>query len=549
MAQGTIQRSGIQARQLQDLSNHAADPAHAQTEGLQKGIGTAKDLGGPLQIGGDVGNATPANLTPPQDTFSAAPALPKPADNPIDPAQTAALEKFQNRLVDILGVGTVPTLTAGQLAPGQPPAVGQTGGEITPEQQKQLAQAGKDLLMEMPIAALSPSAAAYAKSYLETRGVDTQGFESKNIKDLKPYASELAENLVRDMKSNSPAAFYGLAAAGAVAVGAYGYQKGSDALKKLGIKPEVDTKLFNDQVRARAEASWGEKLKDPNLTLGADGKFRISPTSHLRVGASATVGGPSVSQMGIKSAEANLAYEGEQNSASATARFAANGQLESATAKLATDRKFGAAGHDHLTASTQARFSARGFSGIDGEAKYERSGALRVSAQGTFSTDEKLNITKGNAEARLTGDRGTVGFKMNYDRPSDAFGYALDAKYRTEAGLTLQGNANFDRRFEMERGRLGVSQSLQGVGLERFSVEMNSTFGRAGRFEGIGAEAKYRNDAWRLSAGVQHNAITDRTTGSLSVGYEARKNLDFQVRGSLDTQGQSQIGAGLRWRF
>jgi hypothetical protein len=146
------------------------------------------------------------------------------------------------------------------MALGQiPPPNGQVGGEVSAEQQKQLASAGKDLLMEMPIAALSPSATAYAKAYVGARGVDTTNFESKTIKDLEPVAGDLAEKLVDNMKDNSPAAYYGLAAAGAVAVGAYGYSQGSDALKKLGIKPKVDTKLFNDQVSARAEASWGKK--------------------------------------------------------------------------------------------------------------------------------------------------------------------------------------------------------------------------------------------------------------------------------------------------
>lgn len=492
MSSGSIQRPGTNPRQVQNAGAGNADSAPTQVPDFQKGIGTAADLGGPLQLSATANTDLRTSVAQPnpnqlQDSFSLGSAVPRPSNNAVDKAKTEALEKFQDRLVDVLGAASGRALTAEQMAMGKPMANGPVSGELTPAQQKELANAGKDLLMEMPISALSPSAAAYAKSYVQSRGGDVTDFESKTIKDLKPVASDLAKNLIRDMKSDSPAAFYGLAAAGAVAVGAYGYHQGSDSLKKLGIKPEVDSKLFNDKVRARAEASWGEKLKDPNLTLGADGTFRVSPTATLRVGASAKVGGPSLSDVGFKGTEARVAFE--------------------------------------------------------------RAGDVQFRAKGQITTDENFQITKGNAEARLTGTQGSLGFKMNYDRPSDALGYSLDGKYKTAGGLTLSGDANFDRRFEMERGRLGVSHTFTGAENHSLSVGMNSTFGRAGRFETIGAEAKYRSDAWRLSADVQHSVRDDRTTGSLSVGYEARKDLDFEIRGSLDTRGNSQIGAGLRWRF
>jgi hypothetical protein len=253
--------------------------------------------------------------------------------------------------------------------------------------------------------------------------------------------------------------------------------------------------------------------------------------------------------MGLKSAEANVEYKGEHNTASAKAKFGANGQLESAQARIATDRPVGPGGRDHLAASMQARFNPSGFAGVDGNARYQRNGSETFTASGRFSTDANMNITKANAEAKLAGADGHVGLQMNYDRPSDVLGYSLDAKYQTQGGLTLSGDANFDRRFEMERGRLGVSQTIGSGTFEGMEMQMNGNFGRSGRFEGFGAQANYRNDAWRLGAGVQHNAIEDRIMGSLSLGYEARKDLDFQVRGSLDTQGKSQIGAGFTWRF
>lgn len=556
MSTGSIQRPGISTLPVQNTTEQKNTETTPTSTDAATQPGSAADLGGILTLNGistqntRIAAANQPNLTQVADSFSAKSDVPPSVPNPFQQAQTAAIEKFQNRVVDILGAGPGPALNAAQMAMRQtPPANGAVSGEITPEQQKQLASAGKDLLMEMPIAALSPNATAYAKAYAETRGVDTTNFESKTIKDLKPIAGDLAEKLIGDMKDNSPSAYYGLAAAGAVAVGAYGYSQGSDALKKLGIKPKVDTKLFNDQVTARAEASWGKKLKDPNLTLGADGTFKVSPTANLRVGASATLGGPSISDVGFKAAEANIAYQGEKNSASAQAKIDTKGQLDSALARIGTDRKVGPGGRDHLAASMQARFAKSGFAGIDGNASYQRNGSTTFSASGKFSTDADMNITKANASAKLSGTDGHVGFKMNYDRPSDVFGYSLDAKYKTQGGFTLSGDANFDRRFEMERGRLGVSHTLRSGTLEGMEMQVNGKFGRSGRFESIGAEAKYRNDGWRLGAGVEHNMLTDRTTGSLSVGYEARKDLDFQIRGTLDTEGKSQIGAGLTWRF
>lgn len=321
---------------------------------------------------------------------------------------TAAVSRYQDKLAKILGHD------AESLALGRTPA--RTSADLNDDQRAQLQGATKDLLMEMPISALSPAATAKAKDFLDARGVSTEGLESKTLKDLGDVGSDLGKKLVEDFKEASPAGYYGVAAAGAVAVGAYGYAKGSAALEKLGVKPEIKTELFNDQVKLRAKGSWGEKLKDPNLSVAADGTFKVNPATTLKVG-------------------------------------------------------------------------------------------------------------------------------VSYDGPTDALGYKVGGQYKN-GGLTVSGEAAFDRDLSFNQGSLGVTAKAPGLDLR-----VRGDFVDGGRLSSVSAGASYDQEPWKLSASVNHNLQTDVTTGSLAVGYRPSDNVDVQLRGSLDTSGESRVGVGVTWRF
>lgn len=553
--------------------------------------------------------ATPAT-TPRQavDTFqgtAAPPSTPSTPPDPVQARQEAALNRYQERLSEIFGPFGSPS--AADLALGKSALEPARSGEVSPEQQKQLLEASKDLLLDLPLSALSEPATARAKAYLETRGVDTQGFEQKTLRELGPVGEDLAKRLAADLKGSAPGAYYGLAAAGAVAVGAYGAVKGSDALQKLGIKPEFKTSLFGDQVKARAEASWGAKLKDPNLTLGADGTFKVNPATTLRVGANARLGGASVGQMGLQEGEAKVGLERQNASlqaratlgeggrvtggevqgrarlgadtslradlalgargriqqgslqaqttlgsvkADAVAHLAAGGAISSGQVKLSTEQALGPAGRDAFSARLQGNADVGGrFAGLEAAAQYTRKTPTALHVQGSLQTDGAMTLTRANAQARLSNDVYSLGVGMNFDRPSDVLGYRIEGSAKTPVGLTLRGEAALDRRFAIEKGNLGVEGTLQQGPLQGVNLRMQGNFVEGGRFAGMTGTATYDQKPWKLSAAVDHNVLEQRSTGSLSVGYTPRPNLDIQVRGSLDTRGDSRIGAGLVWRF
>lgn len=65
--------------------------------------------------------------------------------------------------------------------------------------------------------------------------------------------------------------------------------------------------------------------------------------------------------------------------------------------------------------------------------------------------------------------------------------------------------------------------------------------------ENVGGSVVYRpNDNFRLSAGVDHNFQTNRTTANAEAAWKVRDNVDFALSASHDSRGDSRIGAGLR---
>lgn len=160
------------------------------------------------------------------------------------------------------------------LAEGHTPV--RSGDALTDTQRNQLTDATKDMLMGMPIGALSPQMTSELRNYLDRQGVSTDRLETKTLGELGSVGGELAKKWADEFKDKSPGAFYGLLATAGAAVGAYGYLQGSDGLKDLGIKPEFKTKLFGDHLSVKAEAMWGKKFSDPNLRADIQGSYRLS---------------------------------------------------------------------------------------------------------------------------------------------------------------------------------------------------------------------------------------------------------------------------------
>ncbi|MBI5496686.1 MAG: hypothetical protein HY904_16855 [Deltaproteobacteria bacterium] len=360
------------------------------------------------------GTTTPAPATTQTpagtgDGFSVGGTARAPAQTPAQKEWGNSVNRYQDRLNDVLGNNAQAFANAaahGTRTPAQ-------GGDITDAQRDQLVGATKDLMMDMPVSMLAPS----AQKYLADKGLDVPNLGDKKLKDLGKVGGDLAKDLAEKFRKDSPGAFYGLAAAGAVGAGAYGYLKGSEALGKLGIKPEFKTRVFSDHLTLRASAAWEEKFSNFRGTVGAESRFGVG-------GANVTVG----------------------------------------------------------------------------------------------------------AEVTAGVRNGLESYKVNGSVARD--------------GTTLSGSATFDGNSVFQSGNLSLSRDTRNV-----DWALSGNFGQRGHLDSLGASVSVTEDKFRLSAGAEHNFVTNTTTGNLGVTYRPRENVDLGLSAFRDSTGNSGVGVGVKISF
>lgn len=290
-------------------------------------------------------------------------------------AVNANIDRLNSRIETALGHDAM------SMARGRTPV--REGDVLTDAQQTELRNASMDFIKDMPIGALSPEIAGAVQERLSAAGIQVRDINSTKLGDLGSIGGDIAKDLLKDLKQDSPAAYYGLAAGAAVAAGYAAYSGGSQKLQSLGIKPEIKQKFFDDKLEVKLRGDWQSHFKD----------FKVSGTATY----------------------------------------------------------------------TQQ---------ID---NWKLSGSISADSTG------------------LTG----AGLRAQYD------------------SSTLSANAY-------------VNANRNGL-------------------ENIGGSVVYRpNDNFRLSAGVDHNFQTNRTTANAEAAWKVRDNVDFALSASHDSQGDSRIGAGLR---
>jgi hypothetical protein len=96
-----------------------------------------------------------------------------------------------------------------------------------------------------------------------------------------------------------------------------------------------------------------------------------------------------------------------------------------------------------------------------------------------------------------------------------------------------------------------LSSSLQGQLNNGASIGLSSStvFTGNGGVKSVSVAGSYVNAPWTASAAATYFAQDHRTVGSLSVGYQPRKDVDVFLQGSHDSAGDSRIGVGVRLRF
>lgn len=283
------------------------------------------------------------------------------ATSPVQAKVQQSVDKYQAKVELILHHDAM------SLARGESPF--REGDTLSDAQQKELQNAATDLLQDIPLGALSPEIAAKAQSLLGERGknVDLQTTSLRDVgKVAGNVAGDLAKELAAKLKDSSPAAYYGLAGAAAVAVGALAYTKGSAAIEKLGVKPEFKTGLFNNHVDLKVKASFKEKFTDFNLTgeVGARGNLNDRTTVSGRA---------AFDLKGLKSVEAGVAYTQPDFNLSAAGKY-----------DVATR---------DLTASVAANYQARPNLNLSATAAYNfRDGSSTAGLAATYKPSQNVEF-------------------------------------------------------------------------------------------------------------------------------------------------------------
>jgi hypothetical protein len=200
-------------------------------------------------------------------------------------ATKTAIDAFHARLAVIL------RQDAGSLAQGLRPV--QPGESLSSRQQKDLERAARDLVGSLPLGAFSPGVQSRVEAALGMLGknVDLTHTTVKDASKLAGNAAgDLAGRIVDDLRAEHPGAFWSLATATATAIAAVGYTEGTDALEKLGIKPEMSTALSRN-VKLRIGVRAGPEFSDVRSTVGLSGEHTFASGTVVRGGLRAELAG------------------------------------------------------------------------------------------------------------------------------------------------------------------------------------------------------------------------------------------------------------------
>lgn len=228
----------------------------------------------PANTGWTAGTPTrpPLDLSLPRPAVSAAD-IQATLPNPVRASLEQSLSTFHSALESALGHDAM------SIARGRTPV--REGDVLTDAQQSELQDATVDFLRDIPIGALDPAMAAAVQSRLAAAGIDTRDIASTKLKHVGKIGQDIAKDLIKDLKRDSPAAYYSVAAGLAAAIGAVGYTQGSAKLASLGIKPEVKTKLFDDQLEVKLRGNWDAHFKNFSATATVTGRVDLGDAGRL----------------------------------------------------------------------------------------------------------------------------------------------------------------------------------------------------------------------------------------------------------------------------
>lgn len=105
---------------------------------------------------------------------------------------------------------------------------------------------------------------------------------------------------------------------------------------------------------------------------------------------------------------------------------------------------------------------------------------------------------------------------------------------------------DWQAHFKDFKPSVGVTYNYRS---EDFRLSTSVTANSSG-LNTVGGNVVYTpTDNFRLSAGVEHNFQTDRTTANAEAAWRVRNDVDFALSASHDSRGDSRVGVGVRIRF
>ena len=185
-------------------------------------------------------------------------AAPRAEQLAVDARSKAAFDAFAGSLAQIMH------RDAASLAWGHTPT--QFGDALTPQQEEQAQKALTNLLRELPVGAFGPGLENVLEKITGALGSNTD-LATVRLKDVPREAGDALQDILKEMRKEHPGTFWTLASAVAGGALTLGYTEGTDALRDLGIRPEVSTRIFGD-VKLRLGVDAGPKFSDPVGTFG-----------------------------------------------------------------------------------------------------------------------------------------------------------------------------------------------------------------------------------------------------------------------------------------
>ena len=163
----------------------------------------------------------------------------------------------------------------------------------------------------------------------------------------------------------------------------------------------------------------------------------------------------------------------------------------------------------------------------------------------------------GGSKLASLGIKPEVKTKFFDDKLEVKLGADWDAHFKN-----FKGTGTVTGRIDMgDAGRLSASvsaNSATGFDNARVQYDFNRpnlnlsayATANANGMGSVGGSVGYRpSDNLSLSAGINHDFQTDRTTASAEAAWKVNKDVDFALSASHDSQGESRVGAGVRIRF